>query len=74
MMCPYCGKDMNKGYIPTQEMPPQWIPSGMKRPSWKWQVSKDAVKCNCDSNLHGYSMEAYYCANCKIVLASTVSD
>ena len=28
--CPYCKEKMKQGYIPTDTIPPQWIPEGKK--------------------------------------------
>ena len=30
MKCPYCGKEMQLGFIPTDTTPAQWIPEGKK--------------------------------------------
>ncbi|WP_235858754.1 PF20097 family protein [Traorella massiliensis] len=31
MKCPYCGKEMQHGYIPTDTTPAQWIPDGKNK-------------------------------------------
>lgn len=30
MKCPYCGEEMQSGFIPTDLTPAQWIPDGKK--------------------------------------------
>lgn len=32
MICPYCGKEMKKGYIPAAKMALMWIPESDKVP------------------------------------------
>ncbi len=71
MKCPYCGRDMNIGYLFSERKPNQWIPANKKPPIWVKSVTADGVKLNNKSGMTGHKATAYYCNNCKIVIAPT---
>lgn len=74
MKCPYCQKKMQLGYVPNWSQPVQWLPDG-KRPSiFAFSAAADGVLLiNQFKPLkaYGYKAKAYYCPNCKVVIART---
>ncbi len=77
MKCPYCQKEMQRGYIPNGSQPVQWIPDD-ERPSFlSFSVAEQGVPLvNQYKPLkaNGYIAEAHYCSACKVVIAPTKTD
>ena len=77
MKCPYCQKEMQRGYIPNGSQPVQWIPDN-ERPSFlSFSVAEQGVPLvNQFKPLkaNGYKAEAHYCPDCKVVIAPTKTD
>ena len=74
MNCPYCLKEMARGYIYNGSQPIQWIPDGKKPSKINFTVSGDGVKLNNRFSffkISGYSAEAFYCDACAVVIAKT---
>ena len=74
MKCPYCEKEMQLGYIPNGDQPVQWIPDGCKPSYLTFSVAKEGVRLvnqYAPLKANGYKAEAYYSANCGIVIAPT---
>lgn len=74
MKCPYCGKEMQAGIIPHGTQPVQWIPDGSKPSFFSFSKAENGVLLNNDFSLfrrNVYSAKAFYCEDCKIVLAHT---
>ena len=75
MKCPYCGGEMQVGYIPNGSQPVQWIPEGEKPAFWAYSKAEHGVSLiNRFSWLKAYGSycaEAHYCSECRIVLAPT---
>ena len=44
MKCPYCEKEMQSGYIPTDNTPAQWLPDGKRQSLLKIAYAKDCIK------------------------------
>ncbi len=68
MKCPYCEKEMQNGYIPTDTTPAQWLPEGEKQSLFKLKYSKNCKKLISENTSFGIHAIAYYCGNCGIVL------
>ena len=63
MKCPYCGKEMSEGYLYNGKQPNQWLPRGITD---KGITLKNKFSFFRES---GYSAEAFYCYQCRIVIA-----
>ena len=68
MKCPYCGKEMQLGFIPTDTTPAQQIPKGKKQSLLKTKYSKDCKKIVFEDTFLGIHAKADYCESCGIVL------
>ncbi len=68
MKCPYCGKEMQSGYVPTDGTPPQWIPDGKKQSLLNLKYSKNCKKIVAEDTLLGFHAKADYCESCGIIL------
>ncbi|HHU53020.1 MAG TPA: hypothetical protein GXZ43_02930 [Clostridiaceae bacterium] len=70
--CPYCGNEMEKGSLPN-ETHPYWLPADIKATPLRYVVPKSGVKLKLeDSTFFEYhKTTAYYCSNCKIIIAET---
>lgn len=75
MECPYCKKEMSKGYIHSGRQPIHWIPDGVKPAMLAYNIAKGGVSLRHKptSGIGGYRAEAYYCADCRVVMAKTES-
>ena len=75
MECPYCKKEMKQGFMYNAFQPMQWIPEDGKPSVFRFRGAKGGVNlCHLPTGpaiINGYSAEAYYCADCKVVLAKT---
>ena len=68
MKCPYCDAEMQKGFVPTDETPPQWIPDGKKTSLLKMKYAKDCKKIVFESTSRGLTAVADYCEHCGVIL------
>ena len=68
MKCPYCGKEMKKGYMTGGSQPVQWIPEGKKPSIWKGVAAKDGVELGYGDLWDGFKADAFYCQACKVVI------
>lgn len=68
MKCPYCGEEMQKGYVPTDTIPAQWIPDGEKQSVFKFNYSKICKKIIYEDTFQGIHAVADYCKTCGIIL------
>lgn len=69
MRCPYCQKEMQRGYIPNGSQPVQWIPDGERPSVLSFSVTEQGVSLvNQFKPLkaNGYKAEAHYCSDCKV--------
>ena len=72
MKCPYCGKEMESGYIPNGYQPVQWIPEGERPSLLSFSTSETGVTLDnkfSPFKANGYRAAAFYCADCGIVIA-----
>ena len=75
MKCPYCNKEMALGYVQNGQQPVQWMPDGKKPSMLSHKTTKEGVTLVNEFapfKANGYKAEAYYCMNCKIVIAPTI--
>lgn len=72
--CPYCGKEMARGYIYNGRNPVCWIPEKNTPPKLAFTKSKEGIQLSHvrSSVLSGYRAEAYYCDTCHMVLSKTI--
>ena len=68
MKCPYCEKEMRKGYLIDREAPIQWIPENEKPPLFKGTLAYGAVQLGGGSYWKNYRAEAHFCQSCKTVI------
>ncbi len=73
MECPYCKKEMKQGYLHNGRQPIHWIPDGGKPAILAYNTAKGGVSLQHKptSGIGGYRAEAYYCADCRVVIAKT---
>jgi hypothetical protein len=74
MKCPYCEKEMHKGYIYNGNQPMELIPECKKPSRFAFSTSEEGVKLNNKFSMFktgGYNAEAYCCDTCHIVVAKT---
>ena len=74
MKCPYCGREMRKGYIIDREAPVQWIPENQKPPLFKGSLADGAVQLGGGSYWKNFKADAYYCAVCNFVIVPVASQ
>jgi len=74
MKCPYCEREMKKGYFIDREAPIQWIPEGSKPGLFKGSLAEGAVQLGGGSFWKNYSATAWYCPACKIVTVPVETD
>ncbi len=74
MKCPYCNNEMKSGYIPNGQQPVQWLPEGKKPSMLSFQTNDEGVELLNKFKFfkaNGYAADAYFCPNCKLVIAKT---
>ena len=74
MECPYCKKEMSEGYIHNGRQPIHWIPEDGKPSAFAFKTARGGVSLRHKPTtpaINGYQAEAYYCADCRMVLAKT---
>lgn len=72
MKCPYCGKEMAVGYIHNHSQPVQWLPNGAMPSRITWTIADNGVPLKNKYKFfkeNGYIAEAFYCKDCRIVIA-----
>lgn len=69
MKCPYCGEEMQKGYVPTDRIPAQWLPEGEEESSLlRYKHSNARTKIIYEGSHQGIQATADYCKSCGTVL------
>jgi hypothetical protein len=68
MKCPYCEKEMQSGYIPTDNTPAQWLPDGKRQSLLKIAYAKDCIRIVEENGILGHHAKADYCDKCGIIL------
>ena len=70
MICPYCNKEMKKGYISQQSLfiPLTWFPNKKKGIMYK---KSETVKLT--ASLKGGEVSAFYCGDCEKIIIDTSS-
>ena len=74
MECPYCKKEMKPGYFHNGRQPLHWVPEDRKPSVLAFSIADGGVSLrHKPSNVffHGYQAEAYYCAECRVVISKT---
>lgn len=74
MKCPYCEREMRKGYFIDREAPVQWIPEGVNPPLFKGTLADGAVPVGSGSYWKNYTADAFYCRSCGMILLPIHSD
>lgn len=68
MICPYCNKEMQEGFIPANRMRNQWIKKGGKLPATIFGVSNDGFALSDMPFWKWKKTEANYCSYCQIII------
>ena len=74
MKCPYCSKELFRGYLYNDNQPLQWLPDGTKPRHIAYSVSEHGVTLQNHFSffkIGGYHAEAFYCKSCHVVIAKT---
>ena len=74
MNCPYCSQEMAAGYIPNGDQPVQWLPDGEKPSVLAFTTAEKGVALVnkfAPFKANGYKAAAFYCKECKFVIAPT---
>ena len=70
-ICPYCGKEMVRGSLPN-ETPPYFLPAGERAPLFRMIVPRSGIELVPDPSATVWQEAiAYYCKDCRIVVAQT---
>lgn len=70
-ICPYCSKEMKRGSIPNGDVRPYWLPEEELGLSLRFLVPKGGIKLVLGDMGWQFNATAYYCPDCKIVIAET---
>ena len=68
MICPYCGKEMKKGYIPAAKMALMWIPESDKVPVTIFSKTKTGVNLTDVPIWKMQKATSFYCTDCRVVV------
>jgi hypothetical protein len=68
MKCPYCGKEMENGYIPASKFALMWIPEGERVPTTIFNKTKTGVNLTKVPFWTMQKAESFYCDSCKVVI------
>lgn len=69
MICPYCNKEMLKGFIPANKICVSWLPIGTKENFIVYNPSKyNGIKLTNNPIFKNEEVIAYNCSNCKKVI------
>ncbi|WP_099469890.1 PF20097 family protein [Konateibacter massiliensis] len=63
MKCPYCSKEMEEGYIPSDRYSLKWINKNKKS---KWPLLNEKIKLT--SILTEPYVEAFHCSECEKII------
>ena len=66
MKCPYCGKEMDKGFFNSAKWDYTWTPEGKKPHFWRNHPKEYEVILK-----KGWAilqLTAYRCANCRVII------
>lgn len=67
-MCPYCGKEMNLGYIHQDRYALKWIPEEKNKGALLQWFSKGIKLTDVTT---GVSVESFYCKECQKIIIDT---
>ncbi len=73
MECPYCSKNLIKGYIKTGGEVITWSSDPKRKPilSSRWKVFENEVKLGTYHYFKGGRVCAYRCENCEKIIIDT---
>ncbi|CCV64386.1 conserved hypothetical protein [Alteracholeplasma palmae J233] len=70
MICPYCKKEMEEGFIPAITMRNQWIKKDGKIPATIFTTSKDGFAISEFPLFTRKKTIANYCSECETIIIS----
>ena len=70
MNCPYCSKEMEKGYINGRDHV-RWIPEGVY-PGDAWMYEEESVVLAKIGLVSSAKAESWYCPDCRMVITPVV--
>jgi len=69
MICPYCNKEMEKGFIPANKSCVSWLPDGSRKSFVVYNPSKyNGIKLTNNPIYKSEEVIAYNCTHCKKVI------
>jgi predicted RNA-binding Zn-ribbon protein involved in translation (DUF1610 family) len=68
MKCPKCGKEMQKGFVPSNRGRLYWSPEDQRIPWNVAKLPKGSVVLSDFSITTAKKAEAFFCESCKIVI------
>ena len=66
MKCPYCGKEMDKGFFNSAKWDYTWTPEGKKPNMWRNHPKEYEVLLKKGWNI--LQLTAYRCADCRVII------
>lgn len=69
-VCPYCGKEMQFGFITNRGCQLRWIPEGEKE-GFTILSNHKGIPLNRFPLVRSHKISAYYCENCHKVIIDT---
>lgn len=73
MKCPYCGNEMEEGFIPVGHMILQWLPKEEEYPKSATKISKNGIKLS-KFPISPIKTTSYYCKDCKNIIIPVKED
>ena len=67
MNCPYCSKEMEKGFIFNGRASVRWYPEGVDMGEF-WPEKEETVMLAKLSWVSGAEAESWYCLDCRVVI------
>ncbi len=68
MICPFCKKEMEEGFIPACKETLQWIPKDEDIPWTIYKIAKGGVRLSKNPILSSQRVIAYCCKQCDMVI------
>jgi len=69
MICPYCNKELDKGFIPANKSCVSWLPHGTRKSFVVYNPSKyNGIKLTNTPIFKNEEVIAFNCSHCKKVI------
>ncbi len=70
MLCPYCGVEMDKGFVQSVRR----IFWTRKRKKMFWVPNSSKGDITISGEMNGWAKESYFCKNCKKITIDRIND